>query len=385
MIYINTTKTDRYLNFFLRKLYSEGSPPEYIDPNSLGQLSNNRLSISSEKIKIINPLLDLKDIAREYENIALSFILKKSKLLESIKLDNFLNNHEIYEIIIQDSILEYLELGYELNRRTDLEITILNTEIKILRIQFFPRSNGNISNFNFSIENLKSEIIIVESQIDNQISLGYFDTELLYAKTEKLKLSNCKFKYPIFQNLTSLKLSLKNSILELPKNLPYFRDFESKINSNYKQNYIDIKENEIISSLKYLKSLNESAPFAKTIERYYSYFDSRRGLFNKILYSYTKYYYNILFPLLGSLLSLFLIQTLLQHDINLCDNSTIGNLLLPFDFYKNCILANFKLSLDIRNLSFLKISILFLSGFSYFSFFSLSLAIKRRFGYNKLE
>ncbi|WP_108961603.1 hypothetical protein [Leptospira ellinghausenii] len=385
MLYINTQNPHRNFLNFLKKVFQNKEIPKYLDPTLLGQLNVNKLSISPQKILSINPNINKREIESDFQGIPLSFHIKNEKTKKSYNLDESFLSNEFDEILIEDSDLNIVELGYRINRRINIKIKIANSEINQLQINYYFQAEGGIGSIFSTFQNTKINILIIENSTQSPINIENINIELLYTKTENLKLSNCNFKYPIFQNLNKFKLTLKNSVLILPQNLPLFSDFENKIKSNFKQDYFDIKETEIISSLKYLKTLNESAPFTKTIERFYSYFDSRRGLINKILFAYTNYYYNILIPFLGTLILLITIQTIFQSEHNPCEKQTIANLFSPIEITKNCFLSDFKLSLKINNISFEKIFLIILSGATYFSIFSLTLAFKRRFGYNKIE
>lgn len=383
MIYINPEKTaNSRLNEILGKIYLGKSIPKLIEISELGSIVKSSLSLKNSVKSIIT-----LDNNQEFINSPyLVYKLENDFSFQDIDLDSEIPKNNIKEVSIINSHLKTIKLNQNIvwAKEIDLIVDISNSEIDFLFLTTKHKYQGSIHSLHISIQNLQCKILSIKNETNTKVFLDGFKTKILHLKVSEIEIVNSKFEIPIFQDLASLDLTLRNSTLEFPKFLPSFTDFEDSYKKEF-ENLLPIHISEIAASLKFLKNSNDSAIFSTSIDRLFSYFDSRKGIINKILYFYTNYYYNLFYPSLGFIFSIILFQTILQTNSGFYKDIGLENSLFPYDLLKTLVLKDFHITRNLHDISFSKVLLFVLACFNYFSIFSISLAIKRRFGYSKIQ
>lgn len=383
MIYIDTKKTsNRIFQELLRELHKEDTIPEYIEISSLGSLENGILKVSKD-IRKKAYAFSTNDL--EISNLYIVSRILDSKGNESIDCDEIINKKAVNEIQILNSDIDVLKINQsiDIQKNAKIKLIITNCNIKVFIINLSKINVPSDQIIIPSIKNSVCDLTIINNAKGRLDKIENLKTNVLFLNVSEIEIKNSEFQIPIFENLFNLKLTLINTPLVFLDNLPKFKNFEKQLNEKY-ENYIKINKSDIAASLKYLKSINHSSIFSITIDRLFSYLDSRKNPINIILYAYTRYYYNLTYPFVGLIFSLVLFQLLIQNSLEFNKSIGMDTSILPYDLLKNVILKDFFISWNPKDISITKITLLALSSVIYFSIFSISLAIKRRFGYNKI-
>ncbi|TGL99966.1 hypothetical protein [Leptospira jelokensis] len=383
MIYINAQKIKNYeLDSFFHDLYGTRMKNlDYINVEDLGTLIKNYVSISKKKILSINPRINNPDkIPATFTPEELVMRIT-DKQLDKMDFDDYIVNHQIKSILIENSNINEIKINQNITTEGSINLEINNSKIDHVYINLFKKINPNHTfRIKHTFTELKTVFIFLESENQSLTNIENINTTILKLNVESVKISACSFAFPIILNKSKTKIDIKDCELV----------FSNKSNSIL-QNLIknkgkeNITYSQILSALRYLNSLNDSEYFIRNLEKIYAYIDSKRSLTTKILYHYTEYYYNFTRPFLGMTACFLIFQAICQYTNLSNSNLEISYIFRPLDFTKDILFKDFKFSGSLKNFSIAKFCLSVISITFYYSSFSFFLAIKKNFGYRKIN
>ncbi|MCG6154095.1 hypothetical protein [Leptospira bandrabouensis] len=383
MIYINTKKIINHdLKSLLQEIYgSRLKEIDFIHVDEIGKLVNNYILISKSKIIKINPNIhNINKIKDSVTPDELSIRIINQKL-ENIDFDDYIENNKVKSIYIENSNIKEIRINQKIKEEGTIYLEIKNSKILHAYINLFRKISNNQSfKVKHTFSNLETDLIFIESENQNVTNLENIKTSILKIYTESAEITNCSFAFPIILNKSKTKIDVKDCDLIFSK--------ESKIilrNLIENRHTSNISYSQILSSLRYLNTLNDSDFFKRNLERIYAFIDSKRNFATNFLYNYTEYYYNYQYPFLGIIICFLIFQAFCQSQNINNFNLEISYIFRPLEFTKEILLKDFKLSLNFHNISFTKIILGIMSIIFYYSSFSFFLAIKKNLGYRKIN
>ncbi|XDD52185.1 hypothetical protein AB3N59_19710 [Leptospira sp. WS92.C1] len=140
----------------------------------------------------------------------------------------------------------------------------------------------------------------------------------------------------------------------------------------------------ILSTFQYMRSKKDLISEKDAIDRYSSYFYSRRSLLLRLLYVFHQGYYNILIPFIAFVTSTIFTALFIQLWIENLKLPSLTYVVLPAKFFEEILFSGTNIFFPLDYTSLIKrIIILCFELFSAYSLFCFIVAVKRRFGFPK--
>jgi hypothetical protein len=384
MVKINLHKThdDRFNDFLNRNFKEYCLNKNYLSIDQIGIIREGKLFLDSNKIREINPIsrIESNDIEYQINNLYLEYIIEESYINDELDLDYNIILYNLNKISIINSSLKQLSLGFNLNNKSyNIPIEIIDSIITFLKINQDVKSTKGHVIVDFTIKNSEFELIEISGRHQDNYIYKNLKTKILHIKSDPLIFENCEFNLPIIENPDTKQIHFKQSKLIFIYDI-IKRTTESIQNNNYNFKILDV-----LPTLKYLSTKSDSENFVIDLERTYAYFDSLNNPLKRLIFSYNEYYYNIKYPFISLVVSLFLFQLVIQDSNLNINNQGMAFAFLPTELIKEIIFKDFFLSIDYTNISFFKILLSLLSAVIYYSLFCFLFALKKNFGYRKIR